>query len=237
MNKMTKEFKTKAEKYLLSREHFRKLAQHGFLKFNKEANLLVVSTNELIASLTLFISGKNLRDIDNGLYVGDLMVSFCRSHFIASDLILGGELVEGAIIIRKQIELLARLNEITNGLDIDRLIQKTPNIKHLKTGLKRLYFDYSEIAHSSSPKVMELLGRKEYEEGNFTLLYPEFQENAYISMQHLVMSALEYYVWCVNFFGDNFSEYDSTYDSTLFEKALKQHEKIYTSVPALKPGT
>ncbi|WP_281716502.1 hypothetical protein [Alteromonas sp. CyTr2] len=223
-----KEFSSKAEKYIYSRDHFRKVAQHEFLKFNKDANLLVASINELVASLTLSISGKSFREIENGLYLADLMASFCRSHFIASDLLLGGELVEGAVIVRKQIELLARLNEITNGIDVDRLIRRTPNIKHLKSGLNRLYSDYSEISHSASPKAMELLGRKEYEQGTFTPLYPEFQENSYVSMQHLVMCALEYYVWAVNFFKDNFEAYDNAVDLLLFEKAFEQHEKIYT---------
>jgi len=232
-----KEFTSKAEKYIYSRNHFRKLAQHKFLKFNKDANLLVSSINELVASLTLFISGKSFREIENGLYLADLMASFCRSHFIASDLLLGGELVEGAIIVRKQIELLARLNEITNGLNIERLIKRTPNIKHLKLGLNKLYSDYSEISHSASPKVMELLGRKEYEQGTFTPLYPEFQENSYISMQHLVMCAFEYYVWAVNFLKDNFEEYDNSVDLLLFEKAFEQHEKIYTGVPVSELGT
>lgn len=110
-----KEFSSKAEKYLYSRDHFRKLAQHEFLKFNDEANLLVASINELVASLTLFVSGKSFREIDNGLYLADLMVSFCRSHFIASDLLLGGELVEGAVIVRKQIELLAKMLSALSG--------------------------------------------------------------------------------------------------------------------------
>lgn len=228
---MSEEFKTNVEKYLYSRDNFRKLAQHEFLGFNSESNLLVASINELVASMTLFSSGKNLRDIEHGIYIGNLIVSFCRSHFIASDLILGGELVEGAVIIRKQIELLARLNELSNGLDIEKLIKKTPNIKHLKTRLTRLYSVYSEISHSASPKVMQLLGETEYENGNFTPLYPEFQENAYVSMQHATMVALEYYVWSTNFYNDNFPEYDGAYDSLMFEKALQQHEKIYT-VPA-----
>ncbi|MDK2763749.1 MAG: hypothetical protein KYX63_07130 [Alteromonas macleodii] len=146
-----KEFSSKAEKYIYSRDHFRKVAQHEFLKFNKDANLLVASINELVASLTLFISGKSFREIENGLYLADLMASFCRSHFIASDLLLGGELVEGAVIVRKQIELLARLNELTNGFDVDRLIRRTPNIKHLKSGLNRLYSDYSENIALSKP--------------------------------------------------------------------------------------
>lgn len=84
---------------------------------------------------------------------------------------------------------------------------------------------------------MELLGRKDCDQGVFTPLYPEFQQNSYVSMQHLVMSALEYYVWCVNFFNDNFEDYESTLDTVLFEKAFEQHEKIYTGVPVSELGT
>ncbi len=234
---MTEQFSSKAEKYIYSRDHFRKIAQHNFLAFNEHANFLVVSINELVASMTLFVSGKDFREIDNGLYIADLMVSFCRSHFIASDLILGGELVEAAVIVRKQMELLARLNELSVGLDIDKLVRRTPNIKHLKSGLNRLYSEYSEVSHSASPKVMQLLGRKEVGQGIVTPVYPEFQDNAYISMQHLVMSSLEYYVWCANFLMDNFPEYDGDYDSILFNKAYEQHQKIFTGVPIADAGT
>lgn len=234
---MTEQLSSKAEKYINSRDHFRKLARHNFLAFNENANLLVVLINELVASITLFVSGKSFREIDNGLYLADLMVSFCRSHFIALELVLGGELVEAAVIVRKQMELLARLNELSAGLDIDKLVRKTPNIKHLKTGLNRLYSEYSEISHSASPKVLQILGRKELEEGTFTTVYPEFQENAYVSMQHLVMTALEYYVWCANFLIDNFPEYDATYDSVLFNKAYELHQKVFTGAPISELGS
>lgn len=234
---MTEKLLSKAEKYIQTRNHFRKLAQHNFLSFNGHANLLVVLINELVASMTLFVSGKSFREIDNGLYLADLMVSFCRSHFIASELVLGGELVEAAVIVRKQMELLARLNELTGGLDIDKLVRRTPNIKHLKSGLNKLYSEYSEISHSASPKVMQILGRKEFEEGTFTPLYAEFQENSYVSMQHLVITALEYCVWCANFLIDNFPEYDATYDSVLFNKAYEQHQKVFTGAPISKLGS
>lgn len=48
------EFKNNFEKYLYSRDHFRKIAQTNFLKSNPNAHDLVVYTNELVASLTLF---------------------------------------------------------------------------------------------------------------------------------------------------------------------------------------
>lgn len=228
---MKEKLSSKAEKYIHSRDHFRKLAQHNFLAFNDHANLLISSTNELVASLTLFVSGKSFREIENGFYLADLMVSFCRSHFIASDLILGGELVEGAVIIRKQMELVARLNELSSDLSVDKLARRTPNIKHLKSGINKLYSEYSEISHSASPKVMQILGRKELEQGTFTPIYPEFQDNAYVAMQHLIMTALEYYVWCANFLLDNFTEYDATYDSVVFNQVYEQHQKVFTGAP------
>ncbi len=225
---MKEEFNSKTEKYLYSRDHRRKAAKYEFLKFNEESNLFIASINELVSSLTLFLSGKSLRKIENGLYIGDLVVSFCRSHFIACDLILGGELVEAAIVIRKQLELLSRVNELSVGLDADNLTRKTPNIRYLKTNLKKIYSEYSEIAHSASPEIMHLLGRKEHESRIFTNLYPEFQKNAYVSMQHLTMTAFEFHVWCVNFNKDNFSEYDSTHDSLLLDNAINQYKKIFS---------
>ncbi len=234
---MKEEFSSKAEKYIYSRDHFRKIAQHQFLSYNENSNLLIALTNELVASLTLFVSGKSFREIENGLYLADLMVSFCRSHFIASDLILGGELVEGAVIIRKQIELVARLNELSSGLSVNKLLRRTPNIKHLKSGLNKLYSEYSEISHSASPEVMKILGWKELEQGTFTPVYPEFQGNAYVAMQHLIVTALEYYVWCGNFLLDNFTEYDPTYDSFVFKKAYEQHQKVFTGAPISELST
>lgn len=224
---MTKEFITKAEKYLYSRDHFRELARLDFFKFNDNANNLVVSVNELVASTTLFSSGKNLQDIQNGLYIGNLIVSFCRSHFIASDLILHGELIEAATIIRKQVELLSRLNELRNGLDIEKLIKKTPNLKHLITNFKTLYPDYSGIAHSSNPKFLQLLGETEQKNGVFTTLYPRFQENCYVSMSHLVVSALEFFVWASIFYSEYFQEYNPLDDVALVKVVVETHNKIF----------
>ena len=36
----------------------------------RHANLLVALINELVASMTLFVSGKSFREIENGLYLG-----------------------------------------------------------------------------------------------------------------------------------------------------------------------
>lgn len=221
------EFSTKSEKYIFTRDRFRLNHQDGFLRKNVETNLLLVSTNELIASLTFFISGKNLREIENGLYKGDLIVSFCRTHFIISDLLLGGELVDGATLIRKQIELLGRLNELSNGIDFEKLIKKTPNVKNLKTGMRKIYSTYSEIAHSASPTIMQLIGSTEVDGRTYTTLYPEFQENSYVELQHQTLCALEFYNWCLDFYLDNFHDYEPEPDAILFNLAFDQLKKIY----------
>jgi len=221
------EFSTKTEKYLFSRDQFRLKHQDEFLRKNVETNLLLVSTNELIISLTFFTSGKNLREIDNGLYKGDLIVSFCRIHFIISDLLLGGELVDAATLIRKQIELLGRLNELSNGIDIEKLSNKTPNVKNLKTGMRKIYSTYSEIAHSASPSIMQLIGSTEVEGRTYTTLYPEFQENSYAQFQHQTLCALEFYNWCLVFYLDNFPDYEPEPDAILFNIAFNQLKKIY----------
>ncbi|MCU9840297.1 hypothetical protein OEZ49_21300, partial [Ruegeria sp. WL0004] len=48
---------------------------------------------------------------------------------------------------------------------------------------------------------------------------------------------LEYYVWCANFLLDNFTEYDATYDSVVFNKVYEQHQKVFTGDPISDLGT
>lgn len=221
------DFKTNVEKYLHSRAHFRSMAQNDFLKFNPNANDVVAISGELVASLMFFLSGKSLRDIRNGLYIGDLIVSFCRSHFISSDLIISGELVEAAVITRKQMELIARLNECLGEVDIESLIKRTPNVKHLKSKLKRMYSNYSEIAHSASPKTISILGRRDYESGTFTPLYPIFDDNSYVALQHMTLLVFEFYLSCSLFLNNNFTEYDGTRDTIFFEELVKKNHAIF----------
>jgi hypothetical protein len=221
------DFKTNVEKYLYSRSHFRSIAQNDFLKFNPNSNDLVAISGELVASLMLFMSGKSLQDIRNGLYIGDLIVSFCRSHFISIDLILSGELVEAAVIIRKQMELIARLNECMGEMDIESLVKRTPNVKHLKSEMKKMYSVYSEIAHSASPKTISILGRSDYESKTFTPVYPIFDENSYVSLQHMTLLVFEFYLSYSVFLENNFIDYDGTRDAILFEELIEKHHAIF----------
>lgn len=222
------EFNTNVEKYLYSRDHFRRVAQNDFLRLNPNANDLVAISGELVSSIVLFLSGKCIRDISNGLYIGDLIISFCRSHFISVDLILGGELVEASVILRKQMELIARLNECMENVDIESLIKRTPNVKHLKTKIKRLYSDYSEIAHSASPNSISILGRIEHEGNNFTPVYPIFEKNSYVALQHLTLLVFEFYLSWLPFSESNLVAYDGTRNAILFQELIEKYQAMFS---------
>jgi hypothetical protein len=150
---------TSSAKYLYSREFFREQARKEFGDRNAHAIPLIRLLNDYVATTMLGASGHDVGAIPNSQYNLDLIVSFTRTHFIVMDLIVCGELIEAATLQRKQFELVARLNEIRETKSIESLIKKTPNLTTLRTRIKKLYGEYSEISHSASPLPLQLLGR------------------------------------------------------------------------------
>jgi hypothetical protein len=176
------------EKYLVSRAAFREAAVRQFIESDPGAVERIGLAGEIIASLALSLSGHDLTQISEGLYIGDLVVSFCRTHFIVAQHVLQVELIEAKTLLRKQLELLARLHEISKGLHS----AKTPHVKHLPYRIRILYDDYSGTAHSSKPDHMILLGRTHEDANTYTPLYPMFDRNACVAGQHLCLISLEF---------------------------------------------
>lgn len=176
------------EKYLISRDAFRGVAVREFAEADPGALERIGLASEIVASLTLSLSGCDLTQVPNGRYVGDLAVSFCRTHFVVVEHVLQVELIEAKTLLRKQIELLARLREISKGVHSPQV----PNVKHLPDRIRKLYGDYSGTAHSSNPDHLILLGRIT-EGGNlYTPLYPVFDSNACVALQHVCLISLEF---------------------------------------------
>ena len=126
-----------------------------------------------------------------------LSASYIRSHFLVSDLILNGDLVEAIVLIRKQLESLARLHEL-DSKPLQRLIGKVPNIqKVLKGPAGRMYGDLSEVAHFSTPRVAELM--HVFERGELTgpSLLPVYSERsgACMDMNHFI--SVYFIAWMV----------------------------------------
>jgi hypothetical protein len=213
------------DKYLRSRQAFREIARDKFFENPRALPLLTVA-NEYVATTMFMMSGKDVRDIKHGLYIAKLIVSFVRTHFIAIDLTIHGELVESATLTRKQLELLARLNELRNAESVEGLLKRTPNLSSLQTRIKALYGSFSEIAHSSTLQPLELLGSVDAQEGSMTAVYPVFSEHAYTSLSHIAFCVLEYFLWADKFFTENFKEYDTRWASEWMPRAVQAYEAI-----------
>lgn len=217
---------TRVHEYLYSREVFRQRAQKKFFDNDPNVRILLDSVSELLLAFTLPLSDRNLAHVPNGQYVADLIVSFTRTHFIIAEHLTCSELVEAATLLRKQIELLSRLYELQET-DLQALIKRTPNLKRLETNVRRLYGEYSEIAHSSNPEKLQLLGRIKIEQGTVTVLYPQYEENSLVTLQHVAMSVFEFVVWMSGFWSNSFDDLDLDSLAPLLEASINAHHELY----------
>jgi hypothetical protein len=228
---MTENFKSQAHKYEASREAFRSKARHDFLSFHEDSNELIITLNEIVARHMFFASEKSLKHVENGDYFSKLIVSFTRTHFILYDLTICNELIDASVLFRKQLELVSRLVELDSNIDISKLIKKTPNVKHLEFDLNRHYTDYTQLAHSSVSDKMELLGRAKGESGYFTAVFPEFDENSYVSFRHLFLLVTQYHYWITEKYSVWFTDYDKQIDCSLFTRSYKAFNNIFYENP------
>lgn len=212
-----------AQKYVESRAYRRQQAQSRFFEFNAGVGSLIGTTHELIADFLFYASDLHLSDIPNADDCADLMMSFCRSYFIASDLVMQGDLVEAIVIIRKQINLLGRLQAKGSSWGLESVINDKASIDHIKACLKPLYCDYSE--HYATPTLIKLCGSTECASDSC------LARCAHAVLQDLIMSAFLYYLWADRFLHDHLEDYEGTHEATLFEKAYQQHKKLYPDGP------
>jgi hypothetical protein len=223
------------KKYLSERKHFRELAKANFFKsYNDDMGNLIQSINELTITIFLFASGKmDWGTIKDGMYVADLSVSFCRSHFIIIDLIISGELIEAGTLIRKQMELISRLHQIAKSDDVSKIIGKTPNIKNLiNQSSRKLYSQYSQVVHSSTQNHLQMLGTYEQNGILYTPLYPVFCDDSFLTTQHWAMCSFEYFCFMQNFYIENFEDYESQKYMILFDIAAKKFTDIEWEKPS-----
>ena len=227
------DFNSPLQEYLVSRCAFRQKAKNDFLDHHELSDELINRSGNLVSGLALFCSGKNMSHIDNPSYVSGLIVSFCRSHFASVDLMLIGEYIESATLTRKNIELMGRMYELNEGVDKGDLVGSTPNIKDIPENVRRLYSAYSEIAHSASPSTLDLLGYRQEDKGFFHVLYPEFQEDGYVLFNHVMLVAMNYCVWAIQFYSDIFKDFDGEEYyrqlSTLIDTHIEVFPKEYDS--------
>jgi hypothetical protein len=151
--------------------------------------------------------------------------SFIRTHFLATDLFMTGDLIESMVLIRKQLESLTRLVEL-DSKPLQKLLGKVPNITNvLKKPSGRMYEDLSEVAHFSRPRVTELLHSIEKGELVGPSLLPVFNDKCFACFDMNCFIALFFIAWLVERLPGWYPNYDNTAEKEMlarsFDLALK----------------
>jgi hypothetical protein len=231
---MNKEKESQAQKFENAREHFRNKSRSAFLGVHEKSHFLVVSLNEVVARHLYYAESRTLNHIENGDYYGKLIVSFTRTHFVLYDLIICNELIDAAVLFRKQLELVSRLVELEEKIDVSKLIKNTPKVNHLEFDLNRLYSAYSEITHSADPNSMDLLGSINAENGLYTSVFPRFDEDSYVSFYHLFLLVTQYHYWIADKYEKWFEGYSRDEDCKIYKKCYEAFNQIYYENPKFK---
>jgi hypothetical protein len=161
----------------------------------EDDNTLRILVDGQIAALVPTLSNP-IPNVNPSLsYQVGLVTSYTRTHFLVTDLILNGDLIEAVTLIRKQLESLARLHELDHK-PLDRLQGVTPNVgMFFRHGGGAIYGHLSEVAHFSRPRVSELMHVIQDGERTGPSLYPTFTEYSFacLDMHHFV--SIYFLVW------------------------------------------
>lgn len=124
-----------------------------------------------------------------------LSASFLRTDHILRRQLARGHLIEAMVLMRKQIELLARFKELDEKSP-GELKKRTPNISAIKNigHIGRIYGELSGVAHFSDVYVTELLGTSDSScrTGRSIHVFPQYQSAAHDLFQ-------DYCILCIYF--------------------------------------
>jgi hypothetical protein len=141
--------------------------------------------------------------------------SFIRTHYLVTDLVLNGDLIEAIVLIRKQLESLARLHEL-DSKPLLKLTKKVPNIQNiLKGSTGKIYGDLSEVAHFSTPRVAELLHVLERGELIGPSLLPVYSDRNKACLDMNSFVAVYFIAWMVEKLPSWYPGYDNSEDQEL----------------------
>jgi hypothetical protein len=162
------------------RENFRRIE-------SEQDNVLRILVDGQVGRITNKLTRKVQAADPAVSYQISVVASFVHTHFLVSDLIITGDLVEAITLIRKQLESLTRLHELDSKPFL-KLAGKVPNIKNFQAAAGRMYGDLSEVAHFSTARVSELLHVAERGELVGPSLLPVFTERSFacFDMAHFV---------------------------------------------------
>jgi len=188
------------DNHLRQRQSWERISRQHFYSTDKEAHLLATYILEALADFANVPHGEAwpVQD-ERGDYTARLVVSFSRTQFSIVKCAEESYIIEGATLLRKQMEVVARLIELGDyKKDLERLLRRTPNVGVLKSRFRSAYGPYSEIAHSATPNHLDNLGFGEPGQGaaaGYTSYYPKFSRNSYVLLHNAAHIFLEFWDW------------------------------------------
>jgi len=189
-------------------------------KETNEENILRVLIDDQIGLLAEKVTKKVGATNPAISYQIGVSASFIRTHFLISDFILNGDLVEAIVLTCKQLESLARLHEL-DSKPLLKLAGKVPNIQNILKGpAGRMYGDLSEVAHVSTPRVAELLHVVERGELVGPSLLPVYAERSGACFDMSCFVAVYFIAWLVEKLPAWYPGYDNTEDIQLLGQSV-----------------
>jgi hypothetical protein len=185
-----------------------------------EDNILRISIDGQIGLIGQKVTDKIEATTDAVSYQLGVSASFLRTHYLITDLILDGDLVEAIVLIRKQLESLARLHEL-DSKPLEKLKGKVPNINNvLKRSSGKMYGDLSEVAHMSTPRVTELLEVIEHGDLIGPSLLPVYANRSRACFEMNCFVAVYFIGWLIEKLTLWYPGYDNKKDWKLLGKTI-----------------
>ncbi|MBB5353902.1 hypothetical protein HNR46_004167 [Haloferula luteola] len=126
--------------------------------------------------------------------------SFIRTHLLLHNLILNGQIIDSHCLLRKQLEQLARLQELEEKTITELGTKKTPNVSKAGDGtLGRIYGAQSQVAHFSDPEVgSSLLNVVPNTDHARVTALPVYTMNSVYAMNSRLFLAIQFSSWFIS---------------------------------------
>jgi hypothetical protein len=160
-------------------------------------NTARIMIDGLISSIFLKTDEAIIGITPEGEYQLLIGVSFIRTHLFLNNVILDGHIVDSHCLLRKQLEQLARLQELESQT-VGELKKKTPNIKNAGAVFGRIYGAQSEVAHFSHPEVgYSLLTTLSCSGHSRVTALPSFSLNSVYAMNSRLFHGIQFAAWFI----------------------------------------
>lgn len=195
---------------------------------------LLIGMRAACATMCASTSGANWAKVKNAEYLVGLAASFLRTQLTVVDLAEQSEVQDGATLLRKNLETVARIRELEKEIDPSALFRRPPNVGVLRGNAKSLYGGYSEIAHSAHPRTSQLLGGPEDGRVGLVSLHPKYSEHTLVLITNAFVVFGEFYVWADETLPTIVPEFPKREIDRLMGISMQAHEETAAHIDALR---